>query len=87
MTAQTTDRVTLNETQRKLLQTAFKQVSNACSNVSEAQHIEGYRDPEARQAWVELFTAQKRLFNILHGSGSFILPPPADNHRFDRPKI
>ena len=73
-----TPAVTLNETQRKLLQTAFKQVSNAQSNVSEAMHIEGYRDPEARQTWVELYTAQRRLWNILHNGGSFILPPPAD---------
>ena len=68
----------MNETQRKLLQTAFKQVSNAQSNVSEAQHLEGLRDPEARQARDELFTAQKRLWNILHGGGAFVLPPPAD---------
>jgi len=76
----------MNETQRKLLQTAFKQVGNAQSNVSEAQHIEGYRDPEAQQAWVELFTAQKRLFNILHG-GSFILPPATETHRLDKQEV
>jgi hypothetical protein len=73
-----TPALTLNEAQRKLLQTAFKQVSNAQSNVSEAMHLEGLRTPEARQTWVELFTAQRRIWNILHDDGSFILPPPAD---------
>ena len=86
MTAQTTDRVTLNETQRKLLQTAFKQVGNAQSNVSEAMHIEGLVDPATRQTWDELFMAYKRLYNILHGR-TFLTTPPADNHRLDRPRI
>ena len=87
MTAQTTDRVTLNETQRKLLPTAMKQVSNAQSNVSQVIHLEYLSDPEARQAWDELHMAFKRMWNLLHGGRPFITTPPADNHRFDRPRI
>ena len=80
-------RATLSEPQRRLIQTAMKQVSHAQCNVSEALHLEGLRDPEAKQTWDELHMAYKRLWNVLHGGRPFITTPPADNHRFDRPKI
>jgi hypothetical protein len=76
MTTQTTDRLTLNEAQRKLIRTAMVQVGHAQSNVSEAMHLEGLVDPEARQTWDELFMAYKRLWNILHDGRAFTTTPP-----------
>jgi len=66
----------MNETQTKLLKTAMVQISHASSNVSEAVHIEGLRDPQVDEVWMELNMAWKRLWNTLHDGGPFRVASP-----------